>query len=408
MQGTKNVPAVLVLFFLLASISLAVILVQQRQEIRKEAEGQTLTCLKWSGGNYSDFPGWFDANNRSNPTIHKIHYQGAVSRTIGWKHVYWCDYRMVNLACRDENAAAFIRPKQSEAIYDATGGGYTPNLSELIVQEHFGGKCQVIQVDVTPCGSNQPFYVIYVNDECPAVTPTPTLPFPPLRCDYLTLSSNEVVVGTPITLSVSVSPKASIWYAKVPSLTSRCVEGNCQKLPTATFTPSQPGIYVFEANVYTSDCEYLCSVGQHLYQNPNKNCDGSSWSLIADCRTSTDPRCSQCKNGPQCQKYLTVNPEPLACTDLGSSPTDLNLGDEVSLICTGTSGLPIDHFDFRVIYKGLEGETTKELGSIEAIKIGNQYRAVTEKTYTLRDYGCYTFECRACTSSRCTDWGKSN
>lgn len=174
-SNKKVIVASLALILVVASTAAAVYLAGQRQEVRKEAAGQ-LTCRKWSGGEYSQFPGWYDAEDRSNPTINKINYSGDVSQNIGWKHVYWCDYQKASnkAACRDSDSATFIKPKSSEAIYDASAGGFTPNLSELIVQDHSGGKCQIIQVDVTPCSANEPFYVIYANSECPETAPTPT------------------------------------------------------------------------------------------------------------------------------------------------------------------------------------------------------------------------------------------
>lgn len=209
---TKKIALIaLSLFFILATLPAAILLTKQRQDVRKQAATDTtLTCRTWSGGNYSTYPNWFDALNRANAVIYKIHYEGDVTEIIGWKHVYKCDYSKVvqkygpdNLACRDEDADAYIAPKQSEAIYNATGGNYTPELSEMIVSSHYDGQCQVIQVDVTPCGDGQPFYQIYANDQCPATTPTPNATVTPtvITTPTITPAATPTITLTPAPLA---------------------------------------------------------------------------------------------------------------------------------------------------------------------------------------------------------------
>jgi len=105
----------------------------------------------------------------------------------------------------------------------------------------------------------------------------------------------------------------------------------------------------------------------------------------------------------------TPTSEPLACLDLGRTPVDIGLGDEVILTCIGSSGLtnPIHHFGFRVIREsGLPEEINY---SVPATSSDGRYQAQT--SYIITNYGCYTFECRACLSvddSICTTWGQAH
>lgn len=92
---------------------------------------------------------------------------------------------------------------------------------------------------------------------------------------------------------------------------------------------------------------------------------------------------------------------PLVCVNLAPSPAvaQISKGDTITLKCTGTSSLtvPINHFEFRVT-----------IGSSQPTVLPSATNG--QITYQLNNYGCYKFECRACTSTnstQCTAWGQA-
>lgn len=105
---------------------------------------------------------------------------------------------------------------------------------------------------------------------------------------------------------------------------------------------------------------------------------------------------------------VTPPSEVLDCTSLTSpsAPSLLSPGAVISLTCEGTSGPnPIDHFEFRI---SIDEKEPIELASVEAEATLTNEEYQGEITYTIPDYACYKVECRACTSSdssECTQWG---
>lgn len=179
----------------------------------------------------------------------------------------------------------------------------------------------------TPVSTNTPV----PTNIPPANTPTPTststiLPpnFSNLACNFITLKDSEgievekIKANTSVTVSAKTTARGVIQYVQLTGNHTRCAdEGSsaCQILTegignlSVDFTPTQSGRYVFEVNVYSNDCQSLCTVGQHLYQNTAGDCrSASGWRLVVDCRSSADPVCSQCQNGLHCLKYLEVSP----------------------------------------------------------------------------------------------------
>lgn len=108
-------------------------------------------------------------------------------------------------------------------------------------------------------------------------------------------------------------------------------------------------------------------------------------------------------------EYQVTPPEALQCLSLLGEPdlSGLSPGDEVALTCTASSDptTPIDHFEFRV---SSDSGTPAELPPVSATKTNGEYEGATN--YEIPDYACYKVECRACTSSdssQCTAWGQA-
>lgn len=108
-------------------------------------------------------------------------------------------------------------------------------------------------------------------------------------------------------------------------------------------------------------------------------------------------------------QYPVTPPEALSCLSLTGTPdpSGLSPGEEVALTCTASSDptIPINHFEFRV---STDSGTPVTLPTVPATKTDGEYQGQT--SYTLPDYGCYKVECRACTSSdssECTEWGQA-
>ena len=144
----------------------------------------------------------------------------------------------------------------------------------------------------------------------PSVVLSPTAAeIPVLRCDSLSLAETAGV-GETVTVNWSASPKGVVRFAKVVNVGDRCADFDCQTLEEGRFIANEPGLWVFEVNVYSNDCQYLCSAGANLYQNLEKDCQSprSSWTAIASCfNNQSDPNCHKCQNSVHCLKYLRVD-----------------------------------------------------------------------------------------------------
>jgi len=96
--------------------------------------------------------------------------------------------------------------------------------------------------------------------------------------------------------------------------------------------------------------------------------------------------------------------QPLVCQDLMGAPVqDLSPGDTISLTCLATSDPsdPITHFEFRVI----KDNQTEPIAVEEMTGSSGIYQA--QSSYLFPDYGCYTFQCKACTSNgECSGWSQ--
>jgi len=105
----------------------------------------------------------------------------------------------------------------------------------------------------------------------------------------------------------------------------------------------------------------------------------------------------------------TTTPTPiLACLELKSTPAPAK-GQKIKLSCVGNSHPEgINHFEFRV---RINNQTPIPLPTaIPVAPLKEPGIRTGEIEYTIPNYGCYQFECRACTSvnsSRCTEWGKA-
>jgi len=106
-------------------------------------------------------------------------------------------------------------------------------------------------------------------------------------------------------------------------------------------------------------------------------------------------------------QYQVTPPEALQCLSLlgEPEPSGLSPGDEVTLTCTASSDptVSIDHFEFRV---SSDSGTPVDLPSDEdPTKTNDEYQG--EIAYEIPDYACYKVECRACTATECTEWGQA-
>jgi hypothetical protein len=97
---------------------------------------------------------------------------------------------------------------------------------------------------------------------------------------------------------------------------------------------------------------------------------------------------------------------PTLCLDL-TSPAGpiLEVGQEITLTCIGSSGVnnPVDHVEFQV---QINGGTWIALGANIATPMpdGTYQGSIN---YTVPSTGVYRLECRVCTTSYCTQWGKA-
>lgn len=108
---------------------------------------------------------------------------------------------------------------------------------------------------------------------------------------------------------------------------------------------------------------------------------------------------------------ITPTPTPpttqISCKSLTGEPSLAQLlpGKTVNLTCTANTdnATVISYFEFRVSIDS--GSSSNLTPTIAATKVSNtEYRG--EKAYPIPNYGCYKIDCRACTSSKCSDWGQ--
>ena len=186
---SKIIFFIISMLFVLAVVVGVAYLVKKRQDIGGEAAiEQRLTCKGWSGGNYSDYGkdaqgnnNWFNGLEPTENGIKKIQFYGNVSDRIGWEQYKYCDYleyvknrnNIDHYYCRDGDPGYYNTRSYSIHNVSEDDPQYTKELGEIIDQSHYGGTCQIIQVDVSPCEGGTA-HVIHVNPNCPTPTPTPT------------------------------------------------------------------------------------------------------------------------------------------------------------------------------------------------------------------------------------------
>lgn len=122
---------------------------------------------------------------------------------------------------------------------------------------------------------------------------------PELTCDALTISETEVFVNETVTFTRDFNAGSSILYAGMGA--GRVADAQQIQVigDNNSFTPTQLGDYVFELNVYTDDCNYLCTPGGTLYRNTGSGCNSTSWEGVGGCDSSE-----------VCLKRLTVISQP--------------------------------------------------------------------------------------------------
>ncbi len=244
----KYLYSILTILFFSLSLVGTLYLVQRNQDIRDRAASDTWNeCRLWSGGSYSTdinspregWPNgthWFDVHNPGTDTINKVAYKGTVN--LRWRSIFRCDYQKLmakkgnvnECTSGDEDTWVENTSKphhETMDLYQSGNSGndfsYTPALWELYDGAHYNGQCQVIQVDVDGCPGGVKF-VVYANDVCPALTPTPTSPPPP------------TATKTPVpTMTRIPTPTAT----KIPTPTAtRTPTATKTPTPTATRTPT--------------------------------------------------------------------------------------------------------------------------------------------------------------------------
>jgi hypothetical protein len=356
---------VLALFFILASIPTAVFLAKQRQEVRKQATGGArLYCKRWSG----DLPvGWATAGGYPS----KINYCTQASGGA-WVVSYRCDYRqaiqeaggdVTKLNC-DESDYDNGRTLAKEARQVATGfiectHAEYAGPQDFIDPNYYGGKCQVVQTDVTNCtatsvdyptvwgdGDDKVAFVIAYNGDCPTPTVTPTISVTPIVTPTLTVTLTPTITRT---ITPTVTPRAT------PTVTPRA---------TPTVTPRAT--------------------------------------------PTVTPRAT-----PTVTPTITPTQVPLACVSLtgGTNPESKKAGETLPLTCRGTrgTGSPINHFEFQVsINNG--ALIPQPTAAAQSSTPAGSYTGTINYVIPTPGYGCYNFECRACTSTnstQCTTWGRA-
>jgi len=220
----KGIYGILSFFLLTLSLVGGVVLVKQTQDMRDKA-AESDNCKLWSAQPYP--AGWKEIRNftLNSPegSPKKIAYKYIAPDN--WQIVYRCDYQKlmekkgnVN-ECLDSdaedtwnNTPHTLEQKTSKSIRADADYGYTPDLYEMIDTGHYGGKCQVIQVDVTGCPGGVA-YIVYANDECPTEptptpthTPVPTVPGQPTHTPTPTPTPTDTPVPTPTPTNVPGQP----------------------------------------------------------------------------------------------------------------------------------------------------------------------------------------------------------
>lgn len=211
-SNKKVIVAALALILVVASTAAAVYLAGQRQEVRKEAAASAdlYYCTRWGAppAGYSNpaIEGYFGNSinfyrNSSNPStpgeevMYRCDYQSALADAGGDVNRINCDEDDY-LNNRSLPNGKSYRTIGCDSASPSSGDCYSHAISDFIDQSHYGGKCQVIQIDMKGCNSSDYTYrgndvngnpierkypgwaggtafVIAYNSECPAATPTP-------------------------------------------------------------------------------------------------------------------------------------------------------------------------------------------------------------------------------------------
>lgn len=99
----------------------------------------------------------------------------------------------------------------------------------------------------------------------------------------------------------------------------------------------------------------------------------------------------------------TPVPGVLSCVRLVATPAPDNKkpGDSLTFNCYAGKEVGVVRFEFRV---AVDGNVPVALPTATPVLEGNLY--VGRVTYRIPSYGCYKVECRACSESKCTEWGQ--
>ncbi|RJR25125.1 hypothetical protein C4578_01920 [Candidatus Microgenomates bacterium] len=175
-------------FFLVAAVSASGYYLFQKGGMGIQKKAYTLgglACKRWSGG----WPVGYKSPSSS--TAGKINFFMAGGGDGGEEVVAVCDYQKAlekaggdvsKIKCDQGDSGVIHTDYRANmtAGSSPSSAGYTRGLSDFIQWDHYGGKCQVIQVDLTGCNKSGTYdgqsypswdggvaFVIAYNDECP-------------------------------------------------------------------------------------------------------------------------------------------------------------------------------------------------------------------------------------------------
>lgn len=186
-----------------------------------------------------------------------------------------------------------------------------------------------------------------------------------------------------------------------PSQSSCCSTSTSTPTPTPTPTPAQCGQVCANFGNGLSNCSNgLVCVGDALGKTSYCSLPGNT------SRCSQDPTTFNC-----CQNSTPTPPSnQYACGGISPNVSNPGINQNVNFTCAKVT-LPkgfaynVSTYDFRIGYKPKNGNSSFSFKSLAASSKGSN----VSKTYTVRNYGDYSAQCRVCfTNGSCTPWGNPN
>jgi len=423
-RKTKIILAALGVFFLVASLPVAVYLVQQRQEIRKEASpgvsgdmGCPFDDVTLGPGAYS-----FEANgagleNRSSASF-AISLPTGAAPLADHVYAFWSGEKPGNVANPNGitiNGASLNGEKiysMYHSDWDVTGYIYrvkvpadlisgtslTFNISGLGLPQGNSGA----RDEETPGAHGVSIVVPYQKSDLPQskiiIRSCGDYVYHTKKAhDY----SDPLIFNFPDIIAEGSSLKAALFFGegegdrqpdavRPNSLTYNGVQID----PTDGSYPagSSDGGYWWDTRVTGDDLPAITSIATSATFIAFSPLGGNTSSNHGD---------SYYFLGGVLQYPVEGPSEELTCSSITRDPeTELEPNDEITLTCIGTTTLePIDSLEFRI---KPDNGTLVELETSTITESSGQYEG--QVTYTVPEYDCYQVECRACNTSGCTSW----